>query len=50
MAQPPATLPPVSPEAFLEDRRHFWSSFTSFAMVATIAVVILLVLMAFFLL
>jgi hypothetical protein len=48
----PTTQPtrPTTPEAFIADRQHFWGLFTRSVTVAVIAVIILLVLMAWFLL
>jgi hypothetical protein len=45
-----APLPPVTTEAFLSDRQHFWGSFTHFLAGCVVTVVIILVLMAIFLL
>ncbi len=41
----------VSPaaEAFVADRQAFWGSFTRFVTMGTVAIVVLLILMAFFL-
>jgi hypothetical protein len=52
MAEAAATAPPppVTTEAFLSDRQHFWGSFTHFLAGSVAAVVIVLVLMAIFLL
>jgi hypothetical protein len=47
-AQPPTQA--ETPEAFLADRQRFWNSFTSFTFWSVIAIVILLVGMAVFLL
>ena len=44
-----STSQPVTEDAFTEDRRHFLHSFVNFVTVAAIAVVILLILMAYFL-
>lgn len=41
--------PVETPEAFLADRQRFWSGFTHFTLGVVIAIVILLVLMAIFL-
>lgn len=46
---PSTTLPPVTEEAFLADRQKFLASFTSFTTGSVIALVVLLVLMAIFL-
>jgi Bacterial aa3 type cytochrome c oxidase subunit IV len=40
---------PVLVEAFIADRQAFWGSFTHFVTGGAIAVVVLLILMAFFL-
>ena len=40
---------PAAIDAFVADRQAFWGSFTSFVTMAAVAIVILLVLMAFFL-
>lgn len=45
----PAT-PDETPEEFLADRQRFWNGFTHFTLGSVIAIVVLLVLMAFFLL
>jgi hypothetical protein len=52
MAQSPTarTLPPVTEEAFEADRQNFFSGFCNFGMTLVIAVIVLLVLMAIFLL
>ena len=39
-----------TPEAFLADRQRFWNGFAHFTLGSVIAIVVLLVLMAFFLL
>jgi hypothetical protein len=39
-----------TPEAFLADRQRFWDGFAHFTLGSVIAIIILLVLMAFFLL
>ncbi len=49
-----ATLPnsessPIGAEAFLADRQAFWGSFTHFVTGGVIAVIVLLILMAIFL-
>ena len=49
MAHRPAT-PPVTEDAFLADRQAFWNSFTSFTTGSVIAIAVLLILMALFLL
>ncbi len=49
MAQTPGT-PPVTEEAFFADRQSFWNGFTTFTAGSVIAVVMVLVLMALFLL
>ena len=48
----PTTQPtgPITPEAFIADRQHFWGLFTRTVTTAVIGVVILLLLMAWFLL
>ena len=50
MAQP-VTSPdaPLSEEAFLADRQHFWAGFTGFTLWAVIVLAVLLILMAIFL-
>ena len=40
---------PLTEEAFLADRQHFWGSFTRFTFVGVICIVIALILMAIFL-
>ncbi len=40
---------PAAIDAFVADRQAFWGSFTNFVTMAAIAVVVLLILMAFFL-
>ena len=40
---------PAAAEAFVADRQAFWSSFTRFVAMGALAVVILLILMAIFL-
>lgn len=40
---------PVTEDAFIADRQRFWGGFTTFTLVSTIALVILIVLMAIFL-
>ena len=47
-AQPPSQA--ETPEAFLADRQRFWSGFTHFTLWSVIALIILLVGMAVFLL
>ena len=42
-------LPPVTEQAFLADRVKFWDEFTGFTFWAVVAIVILLVVMAVFL-
>jgi hypothetical protein len=49
MAQAPSTSP-VTEEAFIADRQNFWNSFTSFTIGSAIAVAVILILMALFLL
>jgi hypothetical protein len=50
MAQSPeTTMPPVTEEAFLADRQHFWAGFCSATTFTVIAMVVLLGLMAIFL-
>jgi hypothetical protein len=49
MAQAPS-LSPITEEAFLADRQSFWNSFTSFTIGSVIAVAVILILMALFLL
>ncbi len=49
MAQTSAT-PPVTEEAFLADRQSFWNGFTTFTAGSVIAVAVILILMALFLL
>ena len=46
MANPPT---PVTEEAFLADRTRFWDGFTSATTWSCIALIVLLVLMAYFL-
>lgn len=41
---------PVTDDVFLADRTSFWSFFTGLVTTATIGIVVLLILMAFFLL
>jgi hypothetical protein len=48
MAHPPSA-PPVTEEAFLADRQHFWNGFTSFTFGSVITIAVILVLMALFL-
>lgn len=43
------TLQPVTEEMLTEDRQHFFHGFMAFATMVTTAVVILLILMAYFL-
>ncbi len=43
------TQAPLTEDAFLADRQRFWASFTSFTTGSVIAVVVLLILMAIFL-
>jgi len=52
MSQSPTATnpPPVTEEAFEADRQHFFSGFCGFVMTMTIAIIVLLVLMAVFLL
>ena len=48
----PTTITEPGPnaiDAFVADRQAFWGSFTSFVTMAATAVVVLLILMAFFL-
>ena len=40
---------PPAVEAFVADRQAFWGSFTRFVTMGAVAVVVLLILMAFFL-
>ena len=40
---------PAAAEAFVADRQAFWASFTRFVTMGAVAVVVLLILMAFFL-
>ena len=40
---------PSAIDAFVADRQAFWGSFTSFVTMAAVAIVVLLILMAFFL-
>ncbi|HUC17250.1 MAG TPA: hypothetical protein VMA37_06150 [Acetobacteraceae bacterium] len=40
----------ITPEEFLEDRQHFWSGFYHFVWTAAVAIIVLLLLMAYFLL
>ena len=50
MAQSPtATQPAITEEAFEADRQQFFSSFIGFVMTMVIAIIVLLVLMAIFL-
>lgn len=53
MSQHATTAHPVTPvetpEAFLADRQRFWDGFTHFTLGSTIAIIILLILMAIFL-
>jgi hypothetical protein len=49
MAQVSGT-PPVTEEAFLADRQNFWNDFTIFTTGSVIAVAVILILMALFLL
>ena len=44
-----ATPGPDLTEAFVADRQAFWGSFTSFVTMAAGAIVVLLILLAFFL-
>ena len=46
----PVAQPPITEEAFLADRQHFWSSWCGFVLTCVIAIVAILVLMAIFLL
>lgn len=51
MAQPVTSRDaPLTEEAFLADRQHFWAEFTSFTLWVVIAMAVLLILMAIFLL
>jgi hypothetical protein len=51
MAQAPSTTEaPLTEEAFFADRLAVWSFFTGLTFKAAVAVVVLLILMAFFLL
>jgi len=47
--QTQTTTAPLTEEAFYADRRQIWATFTGFTMGGAIAVVVLLILMAFFL-
>lgn len=49
MAQPPATSPTLTEEAFAEDRAEFWQGFCSASTAAVAVVGIIVVLMAIFL-
>jgi hypothetical protein len=50
MAQPATSRDaPLSEEAFLADRQHFWAGFTGFTLRAVIVVAVVLSLMAIFL-
>ena len=50
MAQAPSPSPAqISEDAFLADRQQFWQGFCSFTTGSVIAVVVMLVLMAIFL-
>lgn len=40
---------PAAVDAFVADRQAFWGSFTRFVTMGAVAVVVLLILMAFFL-
>ncbi len=40
---------PAAAEAFVADRQAFWGSFTRFVTMGAVAVVVLLILMAYFL-
>jgi hypothetical protein len=40
----------VTPEAFLDDRQHFWSGFYHFVWTVAACLVVLLLLMTYFLL
>ncbi len=40
---------PSAIDAFVADRQAFWGSFTSFVTMAAVAIVVLLILLAFFL-
>ncbi len=42
-------MAPVTEEIFLDDRKQFWSFFTSLVFAGTAFVVVLLILLAFFL-
>jgi len=46
----PSPNAPLTEEAFMADRQRFFHQFTSFATGSTIALIVLLVLMAIFLL
>jgi hypothetical protein len=48
--QPTMFRGPETPEAFLADRQRFWDSWTHFTLGSVIAIIVLLVLMALFLL
>ena len=47
---PDTTTLPVTEEAFVADRQHFWHSFTTFAAGSVVVVALILVGMALFLL
>ena len=49
MAQAPGASP-ITEQAFLADRQSFWNSFTTFTLGSVIAVAVILILMALFLL
>jgi hypothetical protein len=49
MTPPAAPQGPITPEAFIADRQRTWSAFTGFATYVAMAVVALLVGMAYFL-
>ena len=49
MAQAPS-MPPITEEAFLADRQSFWNGFTTFTAGSVIAMAVILILMALFLL
>jgi len=45
-----SSAPPITEETFVSDRQSFWNSFTSFTTGSVIAVAMILILMAGFLL
>lgn len=46
----PATLPPVTADAFLADRQRFWGSFTSFTVGGIVSVIIVVLVTLYFIL